>query len=302
MFAEHHQKVYRTELTPTSFLRRSANVYPEKIAIIHNERRYTYHEFEERVNRFSSQLKKCGLKNHDRVAFLCPNIPALLEAHFAVPAAGGILVPINTRLNAEEIGYIIQHSGSRFLFADSELKPVVDSLDLSGLRIIEVNDTGLPEDPYEAFLSEGTPEPVDSMLEDEEEPISLNYTSGTTGRPKGVIYTHRGAYLNSLGEAIETRLCPESVYLWTLPMFHCNGWCFTWAVTAVGGTHVCLRKTDPGMIWDLINSERVTHFNGVNPSDQFTEPCQGKTRPIPGDSHHCRRPAFPYPAGNDQIL
>jgi len=280
MFAEHHQKVYRTELTPTSFLRRSANVYPEKIAIIHNERRYTYHEFEERVNRFSSQLKKCGLKNHDRVAFLCPNIPALLEAHFAVPAAGGILVPINTRLNAEEIGYIIQHSGSRFLFADSELKPVVDSLDLSGLRIIEVNDTGLPEDPYEAFLSEGTPEPVDSMLEDEEEPISLNYTSGTTGRPKGVIYTHRGAYLNSLGEAIETRLCPESVYLWTLPMFHCNGWCFTWAVTAVGGTHVCLRKTDPGMIWDLINSERVTHFNGA-PTLQINLLNHAKAKPVP---------------------
>lgn len=263
MFAEHHQKVYRTELTPTSFLRRSANVYPEKTAIIHNERRYTYHEFEERVNRFASQLRKYGLKKHDRIALLCPNIPALLEAHFAVPAAGGILVPINTRLNAEEIGYIIKHSGSSMLFVDSELKPVVDSLDLSGLFMIEVNDTGLPDDPYEAFLSGGTPEPCDSVLEDEEEPISLNYTSGTTGRPKGVIYTHRGAYLNALGEAIETRLCPESIYLWTLPMFHCNGWCFTWAVTAMGGTHVCLRKTDPGMIWDLIKSEKVTHFNGA---------------------------------------
>ena len=263
MFADHHQKVFRTELSPISFLRRSAYVYPDKIAIIHQKRRYTYREFEERVNRFASQLRKYGLKKHDRVALLCPNIPAVLEAHFAVPAAGGILVPINTRLNAEEIGYIIQHSVSRMLFADSELMPALESLDFSGLKVIEINDTGFPEDPYEAFLSDGSPETVDSLPEDEEEPISLNYTSGTTGRPKGVIFSHRGAYLNALGEAIETGLGPESVYLWTLPMFHCNGWCFTWAVTAVGGTHVCLRKTDPGMIWDLIKKEKVTHFNGA---------------------------------------
>jgi fatty-acyl-CoA synthase len=263
MFAEHPQKVYRTELTPVSFLRRSASVYPDKIAIIHQERRYTYREFEERVNRFASQLRKLGLKKHDRIALLCPNIPATLEAHFAVPAAGGILVPLNTRLNSEEIGYILQHSGSRILFVDTEFKPAIESLDLSGLRIIEVNDSGLPEDPYEIFLSEGSPDPVESLPENEEDPISLNYTSGTTGRPKGVIFTHRGAYLNSLGEAIEIRLCPESVYLWTLPMFHCNGWCFTWAVTAVAGTHVCLRKTDPGLIWELIKKENVTHFNGA---------------------------------------
>ncbi len=280
MFAENPQKVYRTELSPTSFLRRSAFVYPEKIAIIHQERRYTYLEFEERVNRFSSQLRNSALEKHDRVAFLCPNIPALLEAHFAVPAAGGILVPINTRLNAEEIGYILEHSGARILFADSELKPLLEPLDLTGIRIIEVNDSGLPEDPYEVFLSGGSPEPVNYKLEDEEEPISLNYTSGTTGRPKGVIYTHRGAYLNALGEAIETRLCPESVYLWTLPMFHCNGWCFTWAVTAIGGTHVCLRKTDPGLIWDLIIQERVTHFNGA-PTLQINLLNHPNAKPVP---------------------
>jgi fatty-acyl-CoA synthase len=263
MFAEYQKKVYRTELTPISFLRRSAFVYPEKTAIIHQERRYSYREFEERVNRFSSQLRKFGLKKHERVAILCPNIPAMLEAHFAVPAAGGILVPINTRLNSEEIGYIIQHSGSKILFVDGEFLPLTESLDLSGLSIIEINDSGLPNDPYEVFLSEGSPEAFEYLPEDEEDAISLNYTSGTTGRPKGVIFTHRGAYLNSLGEAIETRLCPESVYLWTLPMFHCNGWCFTWAVTAMGATHVCLRKTDPGMIWSLIKKEKVTHFNGA---------------------------------------
>jgi fatty-acyl-CoA synthase len=220
MFADNPRKVYRTELTPVSFLRRSAYVYPEKTAVIHYNRRYNYHEFEERVNRFASQLRNDGLKKHDRVAFLCPNIPALLEAHFAVPAVGGILVPINTRLNAEEISYILQHSAARFLFVDSELKPLIDEMDLSEVKVFEVRDTGYADDPYEIFLSGGSAESVESLLEDEEEPISLNYTSGTTGRPKGVIYTHRGAYLNALGEAIETRLCPESVYLWTLPMFH----------------------------------------------------------------------------------
>lgn len=280
MYAEQPQKVSRTELTPTSFLRRSACVYPDKIAVIHHDRRYTYREFEERVNRFSSQIRNYGLKKHDRVAFLCPNIPALLEAHFAVPAAGGILVPINTRLNSEEIAYILQHSGSRFLFVDSELRPLADSLDLSGLSVIEVKDTGQADDPYETFLAGGSTDSVENLLEDEEEPISLNYTSGTTGRPKGVIYTHRGAYLNALGETIETRLCPESVYLWTLPMFHCNGWCFTWAVTAVGGTHVCLRKTDPGLIWDLITSEGVTHFNGA-PTLQINLLNHPKAKPVP---------------------
>jgi fatty-acyl-CoA synthase len=280
MFAEHPHKVFRTELTPASFLHRSACVYPGKTAVIHNDRRYSYKEFEERVSRFSSRLRQKGLKKHDRIAFLCPNIPALLEAHFAVPAAGCVLVPINTRLNAEEISYILSHSGSRMLFADSELLPVIETVDLTGIEIIEINDTGLPEDPYEAFLSGGSPEPVNCLPEDEEEPVSLNYTSGTTGQPKGVIYTHRGAYLNALGEAIETKLCPESVYLWTLPMFHCNGWCFTWAVTAVGGTHVCLRKTDPGLIWDLIEREGVTHFNGA-PTLQINLLNHASANPVP---------------------
>jgi fatty-acyl-CoA synthase len=280
MFADNPRKVYRTELTPVSFLSRSAYVYPEKTAVIHYNRRYTYREFEERVNRLSSRLRIEGMKKHDRVAFLCPNIPALLEAHFAVPAASGILVPINTRLNTEEIGYILQHSGAKFLFADSELKPLLEGIDLSGIFVVEIRDTGYGDDPYELFLAEGNTEPAESLLEDEEEPISLNYTSGTTGRPKGVIYTHRGAYLNALGEVIEIRLCPESVYLWTLPMFHCNGWCFTWAVTAVGGTHVCLRNTDPGLIWELINTEHITHFNGA-PTLQINLLNHPAAKPVP---------------------
>ena len=263
MFSNQPQKVYRTELSPVSFLRRSACLYPDKTAIVHGDRRYTYLEFERRVNRLTNQLIRNGLKKNDRVAFLAPNIPALLEAHFAVPAAGGILVAINTRLNAEEIGYIISHSDSRLVFCDSEFKVMLDTLDLSARIVVEVMDNGQADDPYEEFLISGDPDFEGGLPGEEEDPIALNYTSGTTGKPKGVIFTHRGAYLNALGEIIETRLGPESVYLWTLPMFHCNGWCFTWAVTAVGGTHVCLRKTDPGMIWDLIRQERVTHFNGA---------------------------------------
>ena len=257
------EKVYRTELTPTSFLKRSAFVFPDKVAIIHGERKYTYREFAERVYRLASQLRTIGMQKHERVAFLCPNTPQLLEAHFAVPAAGGILVAINTRLSSQEIGYILKHSGAKYLFVDSELYPLVEPLELKDVYIVHINDTGTADDPYEQFLAAGTAEPITSWLEDEEETISINYTSGTTGNPKGVMYTHRGGYLNALGEVIETRMNSDSIYLWTLPMFHCNGWCFPWAVTAVGATHVCLRKLDPGVIWDLFEKEGITHYNGA---------------------------------------
>src|SRR5205823_4497734 len=257
------EKVYRTDLTPLSFLQRSALVFPEKIAIVHGDRRYTYSEFEERVNRLASNLRNVGLQKHDRVAFLCPNTPAMLEAHYAVPAAGGILVAINTRLNSQEINFILRHSGAKFLFVDVELQPLVKPLDLEGIQVVPIDDNGTADDPYEAFLAAGSPEPVESWLEDEEETISINYTSGTTGNPKGVMYTYRGGYLNALGEVIETGMSSSSVYLWTLPAFHCNGWCFVWAVTAVGGTHVCLRELNPGTVWDLFEREGVTHYNGA---------------------------------------
>jgi acyl-CoA synthetase (AMP-forming)/AMP-acid ligase II len=256
-------KVYRTELNPVSFLARNAYVFPDKTAVIHGRRRYTYREFQERVNRLASSLRRAALGRHDRVAFLCPNTPAMLEAHFGVPTAGGILVSINTRLSSDEIAYILKHSGSRFLFVDAELEPLVKPIDLSGLRVIRVDDTGAPGDPYEDFLGTGAPGPVESWLQDEEEIISINYTSGTTGRPKGVIYTYRGAYLNALGEILETGMSWDTRYLWTLPMFHCNGWCFTWGVTAVAGTHICLRRVDPDRIWELLETEGVTHYNGA---------------------------------------
>jgi fatty-acyl-CoA synthase len=256
-------RVSRTELTPVSFLERSACVFPDRTAVVHGPRRYTYRQFADRANRLASALRADGLARHDRVAFLCPNIPAMLEAHYGVPAAGGILVAINTRLGTDEIGYILGHSGARFLFVDAELEGLVKPLGLQALTMVRVDDTGAAGDPYEDFLGRGTTEPVASWLESEDETIAINYTSGTTGRPKGVMYSARGAYLNAIGEVIESGLGFGARYLWTLPMFHCNGWCFTWGVTAVGGTHICLRKVESGRIWDLLESEGITHYNGA---------------------------------------
>jgi fatty-acyl-CoA synthase len=253
------EKVYRTELTPGSFLRRSAYMFPDKTAVVHGDRRYTYQHFEERVNRLASRLKDEGFQKGERIAFLCPNIPPMLEGTFAVPLAGLVLVAINTRLSAGEVEYIVEHSGSKMVFVDAELEDLLEGVDES-IEVVRIDDTGEEGDPYEDYLAEGSPEPVESVLEDEEETISINYTSGTTGKPKGVMYSHRGAYLNALAQVIETQMNPETKYLWTLPMFHCNGWCFPWAVTAIAGTHVCLRKVEPARIWELFESEGITHY------------------------------------------
>jgi fatty-acyl-CoA synthase len=254
---------YRLELTPITFLRRAADVLAERTAVVHGPRRHDYAELHERVNRLASALRDRGLDRHDRVAVLSPNAPALLESHFGVPAAGGVLVAINTRLDTPEIEYILRDSGARFLIVDAELRPLVEPLELSGVETVVVEDTGSPDDPYEQLLASGSPDAQESWLADESEPISINYTSGTTGQPKGATYTHRGAYLRALGVALETGLGYDSVHLWTLPMFHCNGWCLTWAVTAVAGCHVCLRKVEPGRIWELLESEGVTHYSGA---------------------------------------
>jgi fatty-acyl-CoA synthase len=253
------EKVYRSELTPVSFLRRSAYMFPEKTAVVYGGRRYSYSELEERVNRLASRLRDSGLGKGERVAFLCPNTPPMLEGHFAVPAAGLVLVAINTRLGRDEVTYIVEHSGAKMVFVDAELEALLDDVD-DEVERIRIDDTGEPGDPYEDYLAEGSPEPTGSVLEDEEETISINYTSGTTGRPKGVMYTHRGAYLSALGNAIEIGMGYETRYLWTLPMFHCNGWTFPWAVTAVAATHVCLRKVEPPRIWELFEEENITHY------------------------------------------
>ena len=247
----------QTLLTPVSFLERSAAAFPDRIAVLDEERRLTWADLRERVRRLAVALQRSGIEKDDRVAFLALNTVELLEAHFGVPAAGAVLVAINTRLTADEVAYILEHSGARIVVVDPSLAHLVDGAAVE--RVLVLGEGG----DYEEFLaSAGDGEPED-RLESEEDTISINYTSGTTGRPKGVMYTHRGAYLNALSEVVHARLDSGSVYLWTLPMFHCNGWCFTWAVTAVGARHVCLRKVDPPLVWRLLEEEGVTHLNGA---------------------------------------
>ena len=280
MYPSHHTEganamepfhdVCHTLLTPLTFINRNARVYRDKIAVIHGDRRYTYAEFGQRINRLASSLRANGLKKGDRVAFLSPNTPAMLESHFGVPLAGGVLVAVNIRLAPAEIAYILNHSGATFLFVDTEFAHVISPV-LSELNtvkhIINIEDEPFTQVlegvTYDQFLLQGSPDPLPHAIVDEMETITINYTSGTTGRPKGVMFSHRGAYLNAIGVALEAAFRPESVYLWTLPMFHCNGWCFTWGVTAMGGTHVCMRKFDPDTAWKLVAEERATHFNGA---------------------------------------
>jgi fatty-acyl-CoA synthase len=264
----------RTELTPLLFLERAARVYGTRTAAVYGRRRFTFAELGVRVRRLAGGLRRAGLRPGDRVAFLAPNVPALLEAHFGVALAGGVLVAINTRLNAAEVAYILDHSGARLLFVDAELAAPLAPI-RAGLRTVErvvtIDDPEFaprigrvfdgPE--YEEFVA-GEPDwSLACRVADEESVYSINYTSGTTGRPKGVMYTHRGGYLNALSEIIGHRVDPASVFLWTLPMFHCNGWCFPWAVTGAGGRHLLLRKVDPPLVWRLIAEEGVTHFNGA---------------------------------------
>jgi len=254
---------FRVELTPLQFLRRCAENLGERPAVIHGERRYAYHELQRRCNRLASALRERGIERQQRVAVLCPNTPALLEAHYGVPLAGAVLVAINTRLGTKEISYILDDSDSRILIVDHQLEEQLEGADLDGIEKVVVQDTGDDDDPYEQLLQTGSDDTPDSWLQSEDDPISINYTSGTTGRSKGAVYTHRGAYLRAHGVALETRLGYESVHLWTLPMFHCNGWCLTWAVTAAGAAHVCLRKVEPEKIWDAFEAERVTHYSGA---------------------------------------
>jgi fatty-acyl-CoA synthase len=256
-------KVFRTELNPVEFLRRAAYIYPEKIAVVDGERRHCYRQLAERSWRLANALRSAGLRKGDRVATLLFNSSPMLEAHFGVPAAGGILVAINHRLATLEVGYILDHSGARFLLIDAELESLIAPLELPGVIVIRGAGAAEAEDQYERFLAAASSTTPESWLEDEEETISINYTSGTTGKPKGVQYTYRGAYLNALNEVIVAEMNPDSVYLWTLPMFHCNGWCFPWAVTAVGARHVSLRAVNPELIWRLIDDEGVTHYNGA---------------------------------------
>jgi fatty-acyl-CoA synthase len=247
-------------LSPLTFLRRAAHIFPHKVAVIHGERATTYREFYERCRRLASALAKAGVAKGDTVAVMAPNVPMLLEAHYGVPMAGGVLNAINTRLDAASVGFILRHGGSKALIADGDYSELIRKA-VAGMdpmpRVVD------GEADYEAFLRTGDPEFEWKPPRDEWQAIALNYTSGTTGDPKGVVYHHRGAYLNALGNTLAFGLDANTVYLWTLPMFHCNGWTYPWAVTAVGGTHVCLRAVQPARIFELIARHRVTHLCGA---------------------------------------
>ena len=256
------------DLSPLSFLDRSAAVYPNKPAVIYNGATLTYAQLDERVTRLASALRQAGVRKGDRVAFMLPNIPQMLEGHYGPMRLGAILVAINIRLSAREIAYILNHSGAKVLVFDSEFADVVRAMrgDIPGVEtFVQVADAAPFADDvesadYEDFLASAPEGDFRDALDSELDAVAINYTSGTTGLPKGVQYHARGAYLNALGEILESGVVSRSVYLWTLPMFHCNGWCHPWGVTAVGATHVCLRRVEASEVYRLIREHRVTNM------------------------------------------
>jgi len=259
-------------LTPLSFLERAACVYPRRVAVIHGGQRQTWGETYERCRRLGSALARRGIGAGDTVAAILPNTPAMYEAHFGVPMCGAVLNTLNTRLDPEAIAFMLEHGEAKLLLADKEFSATVEAA-LKLLKrkpvVIDVEDPEfsggrrLGEKTYEELLAEGDPAWAWRWPQDEWEAISLNYTSGTTGNPKGVVYHHRGAYLNAICNLVTWSMPQHAVYLWTLPMFHCNGWTFPWSMAANAGTNVCLRKVEAEKIFSLIKQHRVTHYCGA---------------------------------------
>ncbi len=265
-------KANHVPLSPLSFIRRAAEVFPERIAVIHGNERRTWKETFLRCRRLSSALVSRGIKKGDTVAVMAPNVPALFEAHFGIPACGAVLNALNVRLDAEIIAFILEHAEARVLITDREFSSVISEA-LSKIEnkplVVDIDDPlaqfgdHLGELTYEELLAEGDSTSNWDLPEDEWDAISLNYTSGTTGNPKGVVYHHRGAYMNAVGNILAWGMAPNPKYLWTLPMFHCNGWCFPWSVAALSGTNVCLRGLQPAAVFEAISQHGVTHMCGA---------------------------------------
>jgi 3-(methylthio)propionyl---CoA ligase len=260
-------------LTPLTFLEWSAYTYPERLAVVHGDRRFRWSETYARACRLASALVRSGIGVGDTVAAMLPNIPEMYECHFGVPMTGAVLNTLNTRLDAESIAFMLEHAEAKVVLVDREFSATIAHA-LGRMKrkplVVDVDDPDY-DGPgkrigaldYEALLAQGDPAHAWRPPEDEWQAISLNYTSGTTGNPKGVVYSHRGAYLNALSNLLTWSMPKHAVYLWTLPMFHCNGWCFPWSMAANTGVNVCLRKVDSVAIFDLIKRHRVTHYCGA---------------------------------------
>ena len=260
-------------LSPLRYLERAAYIYPNQDAIIHGSRHISWRETYTRCRQFAHQLQKIGVGKNDTVSVLLPNIPAMIEAHFAVPMVGAVLNTLNTRLDAKTLAFMLEHAESKVLLVDPEFVPVAKealALISQEIYIIDVADIEFDGESqkigqveYENWLAQGDADFEWQLPQDEWDAISLNYTSGTTGNPKGVVYHHRGAYINAASNIIACGMTPRATYLWTLPLFHCNGWCFAWTIAANGGTNICLRKIDPELIFKLIHSHKVDYFCGA---------------------------------------
>ena len=260
-------------LSPLRYLERAAYIYPNQDAIIHGSRHISWRETYTRCRQFAHQLQKIGVGKNDTVSVLLPNIPAMIEAHFAVPMVGAVLNTLNTRLDAKTLAFMLEHAESKVLLVDPEFVPVAKealALISQEIYIIDVADIEFDGESqrigqveYEDWLAQGDADFEWHLPQDEWDAISLNYTSGTTGNPKGVVYHHRGAYINAASNIIACGMTPRATYLWTLPLFHCNGWCFAWTIAANGGTNICLRKIDPELIYKLIDTHRVDYFCGA---------------------------------------
>ena len=260
-------------LSPLRYLDRAAYIYPNQNAIIHGKRRITWREKYNRCRQFANQLQKLGIGKNDTVSVLLPNVPAMIEAHFAVPMAGAVLNTLNTRLDAKTLAFMLEHAESKVLLVDPEFTALATealALISQDIYVIDVadaefegEDKRIGQIEYEDWIAQGDANFEWHLPQDEWDAISLSYTSGTTGNPKGVVYHHRGAYINAASNIIACGMTPRATYLWTLPLFHCNGWCFAWTMAANGGTNVCLRKVDAELIFKLIAEHKVDYFCGA---------------------------------------